>query len=166
MSTLPPAVAELPLRRAMEERDLGAVMDAFAPDAVLHSPLTEKLSFEGHDEIEAIMRIVLDVFADLRYTAELRNGETAFLVARAQVDGEEIELVDHIKLAPDGRVRDLTVFVRPLPAAAVALRMLGAGLGRRRSPARAAVISALTRPLGLMTRAGDGIGVRLVRPTL
>jgi len=60
----------------------------------------------------------------------------------------------------------MTVFFRPLPATAVALRLIGAGLSRRKSPIRAAVVATLARPLGFMTRAGDGIGVRLVRPTL
>ncbi|HEV2243232.1 MAG TPA: hypothetical protein VGR98_19465 [Streptosporangiaceae bacterium] len=51
-------------------------------------------------------------------------------------------------------------------AAAAALRVIGAGLGRRKSVAMAAVISALARPLGFMTRAGDRVAVRLVRSGL
>jgi hypothetical protein len=66
--------------------------------------------------------------------------------------------------APDAQ--DLTVFFRPLPATAAALRLLGAGLGRRRSRARGALISNLTRPFASMSRAADRIGVRLVEPTL
>jgi SnoaL-like domain len=166
MSTLTPAPAELSLRKAMEARDPVAVMEAFTPNAVLRSPLTEKLAFEGREQIGAITRIILDVFEDFHYTTEVRSGDTAFLVARARVDGQNIEMVDHLRLDPDGKVRELTVFFRPLPAAAVALRLLGAGLGRRKGPLRAATISALTRPLGLLIRAGDGIGVRLVRGSL
>jgi SnoaL-like domain len=166
MSTLDERPAKLPLRAAMEARDLAAVMDAFAPEAIFHSPFTEKLTFRGRDEIGALSQIVLEVFEDFRYTDELRGENAAFLVARGRVDGQEIEMVDHIRLGPDGKIRELTVFFRPLPATAIALRLLGAGLGRRRSPIRAAIISGLTRPLGFMTRVGDGIGVRLVRPAL
>jgi hypothetical protein len=89
-----------------------------------------------------------------------------FLVGRARIDGQPIEWVDHLRLGPDGRIRELTVFFRPLPGTASALRVMGAGLSRPRSPVRAALISVLSRPLGFMTRAGDGIGARLVRPTL
>ena len=53
---------------------------------------------------------------------------------------------------------------RPHPV--LALRLIGTGLVRRKSPARAIVVSALTRPLAAMTRAGDPIGVRLVRSAL
>ena len=164
MSTPIPTLSELPLRKAMEERDLVAATNAFAEDAVFHSPFTDKLVFRGREQIAALTRIVLEDFDDLRYTAEVRTEQTAFLVARAKVDGQEIEIVDHLRLNRDGQVQEMTVFFRPLPAAAAALRVLGAGLGRRRSPTRGAIVSALARPLGLMTRLGDGLGVRLVRP--
>lgn len=61
-------------------------------------------------------------------------------------------------------IQALTVFFRPLPA--TALRLIGLGLGRHKSPIRAAIVSLLARRLAFMARIGDGIGVRLVRPTL
>jgi hypothetical protein len=157
---------KLPLRAAMEARDLSAVVDSFAPDAVLHSPFTAKLTFNGRDEIGAVTKVILDVFDDLHYTEELRGENAAVLVSRARVGGEEIEMVDHMRLGPDGKIQEFTVFFRPLPATTAALRLIGAGLGRRKSPARAAIISALARPLAFMTRTGDGIGVRLVRSSM
>src|ERR1700694_675400 len=102
MSTTQPTPVELPFRKAMEARDLAAVMAAFAPDAVFRSPFTDKLTFQGREQIGALTEVVLDVFDDLRYTAEVRNGDTAFLVARARVDGREIELVDHLRLDNEG----------------------------------------------------------------
>jgi SnoaL-like domain len=150
----------------MEARDLAAIVDTFAPDAVFRSPLTNKLAFHGREQIAALTEVVLDVFKDLRYTDELRTGDLGFLVGRATVGSQPIEWVDQLRLDPDGKISELTVFFRPLPATAVALRLIGSGLARRRSPVRAALISALARPLGFMTRTGDGIGVRLVRPTL
>jgi hypothetical protein len=63
-------------------------------------------------------------------------------------------------------MQELTVFMRPLPAATAALRLIGAGFGRRKSWARAMLIFALVSPLAFMTRAGDDIGVRLIRSAL
>lgn len=166
MSTLEQTSVKSPLRLAMEARDLPAIVDAFAPDAEFRSPFTGKLSFRGREQIAALARVILEVFEDFHYTAELRGESAGFLVARARVDGQEIEMVDHMRLGPDGRIQQFTVFARPLPASAAALRLIGARLGRRRSRARAAVISALARPLGFMTLIGDGIGVRLIRPAL
>lgn len=166
MPAVDPHPVMLPLQAAMEARDVSAVADCFAPDAVLRSPLTANLVFTGRDQIRTVIAVVLDVTGGLHYTAEGRGENTAFLVARARMGGQDIEIADYMLLRPDGKITELTVFFRPLPATAVALRVIGAGLGRRKSPARAAVIFALARPLGLMTRAGDGIGVRLIRSAL
>lgn len=157
---------KLPFRAAMEAGDLDAVVDSFAPDAVLRSPLTAKLTFSGREQIRAVIAVILDVFEDLRYTEEVRGENAAFLVSRARVGGQDIETVDQMRLGPDGKIIEFTVFFRPLPATAAALRAIGAGLGRRRSPAMASLISTLARPLGLMTRVGDGVAVRLVRSSL
>jgi hypothetical protein len=150
----------------MEARDLAAVLDAFAPNAVVRSPLTGRLTFVGREQIGPLIRVVLDVIDDLQYTDELSGGDRAFLVARARVGGTDIEMVDHIRLDDDGKIRELTVFFRPMPAIAVAMRLIGSGLARPKSPIRAAAISLLTRPLGFLTRVGDRIGVRLVGPAL
>jgi hypothetical protein len=150
----------------MEARDISAAVDCFAPDAIFRSPFTANLVFTGREQIRTLITVLFEVLDDLRYTAEARSEDTAFLVARARIGGQDIEIADHIRLRPDGMISEFTVFFRPLPATAVALRLIGAGLARRKSPARGAVISALARPLGFMTRSGDGIGVRLIRSAL
>ena len=156
----------LPLRTAMESRDVRAVVESFTPDAVFHSPLTSKINFRGRDQIGRLTEVIFEVFEDFHYVDEVRAAETGFLVAEARVGGTDIEMVDHLRLTSDGAVDECTVFMRPLPAAAVALRMIGSGLGRRRSATRGVVISGLARPLGLITHTADGIGVALLRPCL
>ena len=46
MSTPAPTLSELPFRKAMEERDLVAATNAFAPDAVFNSPSPTSSCFE------------------------------------------------------------------------------------------------------------------------
>jgi hypothetical protein len=119
----------------MEARDLAAVVDAFAADAVFRSPLTTRLAFTGHEQIGALLQVLFEVLQDLQF-------------------------------GPDGKIGEFTVFFRPLPAAALALRLIAAGPGppQESRPGRRRL-----RPdslLGIMTRAGDPIGVRLVRSAL
>jgi hypothetical protein len=166
MTTLQDSRTAFPLRAAVEARDHRAAVEAFAADAVVRSPITGRRPFTGRDQIAALLGVILDVFEDIRYVDELGSGDSHVLVFRARVDGEEIEGVDHIRLDRDGKIREMTVFFRPMPAIAVAARVIGSGLGRRRSRMRAAVISTLSRPLAVMIRLGDRVGVRLVWPTL
>ncbi len=166
MPELTETATKLPFRAGVEAHDLAAVVDAFATDAVVHSPITGALSFRGHEQIGAVFGVILDVFKDIHYTDELRGSDSAVLVASAQVDGTDIELVDHMRLDENGKISELTVFFRPMPAIAVSARAIGEGLGLRISSSRARLISVLVRPLIPLTRVGDRIGARLIGPTL
>jgi hypothetical protein len=146
----------------MEARDVAAVVDLFAPDAVFHSPLTERLAFTGPEQIGPLTEVVFQVFDDLRYTDEGTGDGTGYLVWRARIGDLDIESVDVLRFGPDGKIQEVTAFFRPLPAAAAALRMIGAGLARRKSPARAAAVSVMAAPLAFLARTGDPVGVRLV----
>lgn len=166
MSTLQQRPTKLSIRAAMEARDRAAVIDAFAEDAVLRSPFTPNLVFTGRDQLAALVDVLLDALDDLGYSDELIGDDTAVLVGTMQLRGVAVNFTDHLKLRPDGKISEMTVFFRPLPAAAAAMRVIGAGLGRRKSRLRGRTISALVAPLAFMTRIGDGLGVRLVKPTL
>lgn len=163
MSAAVEPVTKLPFRTAVEARDHAALMDAFAPDAVLRGPNTNRVAIEGREQIGALYRVIFEVVDDLRFTDELHSGESAVLVARGQVDGTDIEVVDHFRLDEDGRIRELTVFFRPLPAIAVANRAIGARLARRRSRIMGKIVSLLARPLVVQTRINDRFADRVVR---
>ncbi len=155
---------KLPLRVAMEARDHGAVMESFAENAVLRSPFTDNLAFEGRDQLDKLITVILAVLEDLTYTDELHADRAAVLIGHARVEGMRIQFCDYLKLRDDGLIEEMTVFFRPLPATAAAMRQIGGGLGRRRSELRGRLINTMTAPLALMTRAGDRLGVRLLQP--
>jgi len=126
-------------RRAVESADLDAIMRTFADDAVLHSPITFK-PFVGRDAIRLLFSILLETFEDFHYTDELTAAEgTAALVFRTRVGTRQAEGIDLIRFATDGRIADLTVFVRPRSAseallAAIAPRLAAALGGSEPTP--------------------------------
>ncbi len=112
-------------RQAVEAADLDAIMQTFAEDAVLHSPITFK-PFVGRDAIRLLLSILLDVFADFHYTDELTAADgTAALVFHTRVGDREAQGIDLIRFADDGRIADLTVFVRPRSASEALLAVVG-----------------------------------------
>ena len=154
---------KLPLRAAMEARDRAAAVGAFAEDGVVRSPFTDNLTFTGHEQLDALVAVILDVLGDLTYTDELHAANTAVLVGHASVDGVRLEFSDHLKLRDDGLIEEMTVFFRPLPGTTAALRRFGEGLGRQRSKFRGRLIKAMATPLASMARTGDRAGVWLLR---
>lgn len=166
MSASPVLPASLALREAMEKRDLAAVLDTFAEDAVIRSPFTSRLAFEGRAQIEGLIEALFDVFEDICYSAHAAGERNAFLVGGARVGSLRVEWADHIELDESGKIRQFTVFFRPLPATALALNRLGSRLAARTGRARGALVFNLTLPLAFLTRVGDGLGARLVRPAI
>lgn len=154
---------KLPLRVAMEARDHRAVMEAFAEDAVLRSPFTDTLTFEGREQLDALVAVILEVLEDLTYTDELHAGRAAVLVGQARVNGLRVQFCDYLKLRDDGLIEEMTVFFRPLPATTAAMRRFGEGLGRQKSRSRGRVIGTMTAPMALMARAGDRLGARMLQ---
>lgn len=118
-------VASSAFRSAVEAHDLERLMETFADDAVLHSPITFS-PFEGKTAIRQLLAIILEVFEDFHYTDELRGPDgTTVLVFRTRVAGRDVEGIDLLRFDAAGRVRDLTVMVRPRSGMEALLAQVG-----------------------------------------
>ena len=116
-------------RRAAETKDLDLLRETLAEDVVLHSPILFK-GFEGRDTAMFVLANVIEVFEDFRYLDEVHGERTVVLRFTAKVEGKfEIEGVDYLTLDADGRVTDLTVFLRPLKAVHAFNEQMSARLG-------------------------------------
>lgn len=115
-------------RRGVESKDVGVMMDAFAEEAVLHSPITFT-PFEGRAAIGQLLGILMQVFQDFRYTDELTAEDgTRALIFRARVGDRELEGIDLIRFDAAGLIRDFTVMIRPRSAIEALLREVGSRL--------------------------------------
>ena len=104
-----------PFRRAAESKDLELMREVLREDVVLHSPILFR-GFEGRDVVVAVLTHVIDTLEDFAYTDELAEGDTVVLRFKAMVGDRELEGIDFLELDEDGRVAELTVFMRPLSA--------------------------------------------------
>ncbi|MBS1880757.1 MAG: nuclear transport factor 2 family protein [Actinobacteria bacterium] len=104
-----------PFRRAAEAKDLELLREALAEDVVLHSPILFR-GFEGREVVVAVLSHVVEVFEDFTYVDELAEANRVVLRFRARVGDRELEGIDYLELGADGRVAELTVFVRPYSA--------------------------------------------------
>jgi SnoaL-like domain len=154
-----------PYRAAIDARDPAALAEACTPDVVFNSPITSSVRFEGREELAELFRSVLEVYDDLRCMDELGNGdEMRVLHLRARIGPQELEEVQLLRLDGRGQVREIAMFVRPLPGLTALAAALGPRLARRHSRWRAVLVAALSRPLAAATRIGERTGARLVKP--
>ncbi len=89
--------------------------EALREDVELHSPVLFR-GFEGIDAVGVILGHVAEVLEGLTYVDEAIGDGTVVLRFKANVGDLELEGVDYLTLDEDGRVADLTVFMRPMSA--------------------------------------------------
>jgi ketosteroid isomerase-like protein len=162
-STSPTSAAVTALREAAERGDADAVASLLAPDVVFHSPFTNRIRFEGKDEVAALHRDIFAVLDDLVTTEPLALGDTRSFTFQARVRGVERETSALVRCTEQGQITDFKVFIRPLPG----LVMLFAALpprvsARRRGRLRATLVAALARPLAFVVRTADRVVPRLI----
>jgi SnoaL-like domain len=104
-----------PFRRAAEAKDLELLTETLREDVVLHSPILFR-GFEGRDVVSQVLTHVAATLENLTYTDELSDENTVALRFKASVGDRELEGIDFLELDEDGRVAELTVFMRPMSA--------------------------------------------------
>ena len=104
-----------PFRLAAEAKDVEAMTDALREDVVLHSPILFR-GFEGREIVLGVLTHVVATLEDFRYTDELAEGDSVALRFKARVGDRELEGIDFLELDADGKVAELTVFMRPMSA--------------------------------------------------
>jgi SnoaL-like domain len=100
-------------RAAAESKDFSAIDELFAEEVRFKSPVVFK-PYEGRDAVAMILGAVVQVFEDFHYTDQVETGETATLAFSARVGDRELDGIDLLRFDPDGRVRELAVYVRPM----------------------------------------------------
>jgi SnoaL-like domain len=113
-----------PFRMAIESRDPERIIAALHPEVTFHTPLVD-VPLRGRDQVLKLFAVLSTVFEGFEFTDELVGDATHALVFRVRVDGHPIEGVDYLRLDEDGRVRSITVAMRPFTSVqALARRMV------------------------------------------
>ncbi|NIK56223.1 nuclear transport factor 2 family protein [Kribbella shirazensis] len=151
------------LRAAGERGDADAIAELLAPEVVFHSPLTSRLTFEGRDEVVALHRDIFAVLEDVRTSEPLESGDTYAFSFHARVRGVELEAMNLARCDDQGRIVELTVFIRPLPSLATLFATLPPRVSaRRRGPVVGGLVACLAAPLAFAFRTADRLAPRFL----
>ena len=130
-------------RSAVEAHDLDALAAALAPDAKLRSPITTRIPFEGRERVLELMEEIFGLIESVHVVRDIRDGNVQVLEIETRLAGGDIHMVQLLEHDDRERVRQITLFMRPMPAVANLAAHLGPRLVRRR---RGRVVAALTAP--------------------
>jgi hypothetical protein len=115
---------EHPFEVAIANADDDAYVDLLAPRAVLHSPVLHS-PFVGRQTVAPLLSLLRACFSNVRFTDRLAADDTLGLVFRATISGLDAEGTQILRFDDDGRIVDLTVFLRPIRAGMALSELMG-----------------------------------------
>jgi hypothetical protein len=103
--------------RLVDERDMAALDDLLADDAVFHSPVVHTPQ-RGKQLVKLYLSAAAMALHDSNFTyvREVIGESDAFLEFTAELQGIHINAVDIIHWNADGKIDDFKVMIRPLKA--------------------------------------------------
>jgi hypothetical protein len=151
------------LRAAGEAGDVDGVLELVAPDVVLRSPITASFEFRGREELRELLEAVFATIEDIRYHDELGDSRSRALFYRARVGSQPLEEAALVRLDEQARITELTLWFRPLRGLTKLTAGLAPRLAARNGRVSAVLATGASGLLHLLTVAGEGPLLRLVR---
>jgi hypothetical protein len=152
-------------RDAVEHGDADSAGRLLAAGIEVISPLTDQFRFRGPEQVTAMLAAAFETISDIRFHTQVGAGQTWALFFHAHVGRQLVEEAQLLRLDAAGRISELTLFGRPLPALTAVMADIGPRLLRgQRRPALARLVGALTRPVAVLTRVGERRIVPLADP--
>lgn len=150
-------------RRAAATHDVELALSALADDVVLHSPLTDRFTFQGKEDVGRLFETAFEHFEGLNYHTEIGEGTHRVLVGGATANGQPFEETLLLTLDGHDKIAEITLFIRPLTGLTAVMAVLGPELARKngRSKFTAGLLKVMTAPLVAATRSGDRVGIKM-----
>lgn len=143
-------------RAAGAVKDIEALMATLAADVTLHSPITDRVSFTGHDEMRELLRLVFETVEDITYFADTGDARIRTVYDLTTVAGQPLEQATRLEFNDAGQIADITIFYRPLPGLAAFTVALAPRVStEKHGRLRGLIARVLMAPLAVFTRVGD-----------
>jgi hypothetical protein len=150
------------LQIAAQDHDVEAVIACLADDIVVRSPITQRIRFEGIDQASDLFRRVFDVISDIRFYETVGEGhQTQVIFWKGRVGSRYLEEANLLRLNDDGRIREMTVFMRPAPGLLALAAELASSLAGRHGRIRAFLVRVALGTLAALLRIGEPLILRL-----
>ena len=124
MTASPTTIAATAFRTAFVERDFAPAAAVLADDVEFRSPVLAE-PWRTKPVLEQLGPAMVAVLEDVAITATLEQGDRAVLMFTARRGETEVEGVQVLDVGGDGKVSDLAILIRPLPALQAVARAMG-----------------------------------------
>jgi len=120
-------------KAAVADWDREAMAATLSPEVTFKSPAVFR-PYEGREATMVVLEAVSRVFEDFRYVDSFEGEDGEVLQFAARVGDRELSGIDMLRFDDDGRVRELTVMIRPYSGLGALLEAMGRELQRMGVP--------------------------------
>ena len=151
------------LERAAHHHDVEGVIACFADDIVIRSPITQRIRFVGIEQATDLFTRVFAIIEDIRFYETVGEGEpTQVIFWRGRVGRHYLEEANLLRLDDQGRICEVTVFMRPLPGLLELAARLAASLAGRHHRVRRWLVRGLVGAIAAAYQVGEPAVIALV----
>jgi hypothetical protein len=150
------------LQAAAHAHDVEAVIACFAEDIVVRSPVTQRIRFEGIEQASDLFRRVFTVISDIRFFETVGEGTPNQVIFwKGRVGNQYLEEANLLRLDDAGRIREMTVFMRPAPGLLALAAGLASSLASRHGRPRSVLVRMALGTLATILSTGEPLILRL-----
>ncbi|WP_026928446.1 hypothetical protein [Granulicoccus phenolivorans] len=131
-------------------KDLPRMRDLLAEQVELISPLTDQFTFSGRREVSGVYEAIFTDLSEIEFVNTTGADRDWVLHGRNTFRGRNLEEIQWLQLDEHDLIEQITLFLRPAPAAIAVLATIGRRLHANGIMARpAAVASAAAVPVSI-----------------
>jgi hypothetical protein len=113
---------------AAQAADVEGILATFAPDMVLHNPIT-KDALQGREATRRTFIALVNIFEDFTYLHHFSTGTKHVLIFSTRIGDESVQGVDLLELDDQDQIATFTVFLRPISGLTALAKAMGARMG-------------------------------------
>ena len=150
------------LKLAVESHDAQAVIALLAPNIIIRSPITTLIRFEGIDQTGDLFRRVFSVVSGIRFYETVGNdGKTQVIFWRGRVGKHYLEEANLLRLNAQGRIAEMTMFMRAVPGLLALATELASSLASRQGRLRSYIVRFMLGFIGVLYRTHESLVIAL-----
>jgi SnoaL-like domain len=111
-------------KQAVASGEIERIGEILADDVVFRSPAVFK-PYEGREATMFVLRAVSRVLEDFEYVDRFEGADGELLLFSARVGDRRIDGIDLLRFDDQGKVRELTVMMRPLTGLQAVVEAMG-----------------------------------------
>jgi hypothetical protein len=165
-------IFDLTIARLVEaghSHDRLAMIDLFADDIIVRSPITQIIRFEGIDQARDLFLHVFDYIADIKFYKVIGQGSDEQVIFWRGLAGKTyLEEANLIKMNDKGQICEMTVFMRAIPGLMTFAAGIAPALARKHGLLRWLIVSVALKTVALLYNSAEplvikiaGVGVRV-----